>query len=64
MRSAIGTHNHQSVGAPDQGARSNGGLGLGPVPLDARWGQSNKLMGEASYHTDGGYVYVLIKGFS
>jgi hypothetical protein len=41
-RSATGAHNHQLVGAPDQGARSNG-LRLGLMPLDARWGQSNIL---------------------
>jgi hypothetical protein len=42
-RSATGAHNHQSVGAPDQGARSKQGLRLGLIPLDARWGQSNIL---------------------
>jgi hypothetical protein len=41
-RSATETHNHQLVGAPDQGARSNG-LRLGLMPLDTRWGQSNIL---------------------
>jgi hypothetical protein len=40
-RSVTGAHNHGSVGASDQGVRSNG-VGLGPVPLGARWGQSNK----------------------
>jgi hypothetical protein len=42
-RSATGAHNHQLVGAPYQGARSNGPR-LGLMPLDARWGQSNTYM--------------------
>jgi hypothetical protein len=37
----MGAHNHGSVGTLDLGARSNQEWGLGPVPLGARWGQSN-----------------------
>jgi hypothetical protein len=42
-RSVMKTHNHQLIGAPDQGARSNGPR-LDLVPLDTRWGQSNRIM--------------------
>jgi hypothetical protein len=41
-RSATGVHNHESISALIR-ARGETGVGIGPVLLDACWGQSNIL---------------------